>query len=425
MNSTSGRTPPRGRAARFLRAALLAFVLLCAIFVLCEVVLKLAAAASPRIAYMLAPSGGRERIPDPILGYRLSPFFAGHDRLGYRNPAVPDSVQILTIGDSFTYGYAAPADSSWPRHLARLTQRSVYNGGVPGYGPCEYRMVFDELIRMNPRLVILSVHTGNDLSDAYLSVYEENRCRNYRSQDPAVLAQVEQLDRDSTLKQMAVARGWGDDEPAGALKQPPRNLRQMFSRHSATYALLREARLQMDSRKAGNRDRFAEDAVRPGRVVYTGSAAPRTVFKNPSMFKLAVDLEDARIREGMRLTQSMILDMDRLLKQRGTQFAVILIMDKPGMYAPIAADSMQLPRDFFQLADMEDQVAAELSAFLARNGIPNVNVATRLREALRNRNAVYPEWDDHHNNAQGYAIIAMEAARMISAIAPVQRGAAR
>ena len=164
---------PNGRLGRGLVLWLLLVVIM---LVACELMLQLAAAVSPRIAYLLTPVYRRERVHDERLGFRLSPYYPGHDRLGYRNPDVPDSVDILTIGDSFTYGYAALAEASYPRQLEKLTGRSVYNGGVPNYGPCEYKLVLDDLLRLRPKVVILGIHTGNDLGDVYISVYEHNRC---------------------------------------------------------------------------------------------------------------------------------------------------------------------------------------------------------------------------------------------------------
>jgi hypothetical protein len=395
------------------RALVLWLLLVGVMLVACELMLQLAAAVSPRIAYLFTPVYQRERVNDERLGFRLSPYYPGHDRLGYRNPDVPDSVDILTIGDSFTYGYAALAESSYPRQLEKLTGRSVYNGGVPNYGPCEYRLVLQDLLRLEPKVVILGIHTGNDLGDAYISVYEQNRCPEFRSADSAVVAQLRRLDRDSTLMQLAVARGWENggqvEAPLGLVR-----MRIWIANHSALYAMLREFRRQIESGKEQERDRFTDDSARPGRVVHAGAQPPRTVFKNPAMFMLAVNLEDARIREGMRLTERIILDMQRQLQAQNVDFRVLLIMDKPSMYAPLLAEQKApVPPEFFTLATLETNVAAELTRFLTANSIPVANATPALQDSLRHGVAVYPDWDDHHNNAKGYGVIASLAAGLL------------
>jgi hypothetical protein len=75
---------------------------------------------------------------DEILGRKVLPYSAGHDGWGFRNRSVPDSVDIVCIGDSQTYGVSAPAKFSWPETLGKLLNKSVYNLGLGGYNPLQY-----------------------------------------------------------------------------------------------------------------------------------------------------------------------------------------------------------------------------------------------------------------------------------------------
>src|SRR5689334_12222831 len=68
-----------------------------------------------------------ELTTDPILYYRVLPGSAGHDAWGYRNRHVPRRADIVCIGDSQTYGVSAPASSSWPVQLGKMTGLEVYN----------------------------------------------------------------------------------------------------------------------------------------------------------------------------------------------------------------------------------------------------------------------------------------------------------
>jgi hypothetical protein len=398
-------------------AALLWGVLISLIVLGCEIVLKVATAISPRAAYLLTPPEKRWRIADSRLGFRLSPFYPGNDWRGYRNPGIPDSVDVLAIGDSFTYGYGAEPEYSWPRQLEKLTGRTVYNAGVPGYGPCEYRLVLDELLRLRPRFVMLAILTGNDLSNAYVSAYEEKRCSEFRTKNPSLLAQLSRLDQDSTLMELAVARGWETTAPPQAPLGLVR-LRVWLSNNSALYGLVRELRFLLETTKMQHHDRFAEDAARPGRVVFAGPSPPRTVFKNPEVFMLAVNLADPRIREGLRITQSILLDIQAALRARRIGFGVMIVMDKPAVYAPVLAEKQTtVPPAFFKLGALEENMADSLSGFMREHSIPSINVASALRASLRSGVAVYPEWDDHHNNAAGYGVIAAVAAAQLPAMA--------
>ncbi len=83
---------------------------------------------------------------DEVLGAVPSPNTSagGFDAWGFRNPNVPESAEIVAIGDSHTYGNTATMDDSWPYVLARLSGRKVYNMGLGGYGPNQYFHLFSD-----------------------------------------------------------------------------------------------------------------------------------------------------------------------------------------------------------------------------------------------------------------------------------------
>ncbi|MEZ4547723.1 MAG: hypothetical protein R3B51_08385 [Thermodesulfobacteriota bacterium] len=83
-----------------------------------------------------------------MLRYKIEPHSAGHDSLGYRNKYVPERADIVTLGDSQTYGESSPAKYSWPSILGSLTGKETYNMGVSGYGPAEY-FIFSGTVRLN------------------------------------------------------------------------------------------------------------------------------------------------------------------------------------------------------------------------------------------------------------------------------------
>ena len=60
---------------------------------------------------------------DDVLGHRIEPGSGGHDEWGYRNKNVPESSDIVAIGDSQTYGIGATSTDAWPAVLAEFTGR--------------------------------------------------------------------------------------------------------------------------------------------------------------------------------------------------------------------------------------------------------------------------------------------------------------
>ena len=49
-------------------------------------------------------------IKDEILGLKIDPYSGGHDAWGFRNLFVPKQVDVVVIGDSFTYGQVKDRD---------------------------------------------------------------------------------------------------------------------------------------------------------------------------------------------------------------------------------------------------------------------------------------------------------------------------
>ena len=57
--------------------------------------------------------------PDPVLGMTVVPNSAGFDQWGFRNRSVPTAVDVVTIGDSHTYGNTAKSEDAWPSVAGR------------------------------------------------------------------------------------------------------------------------------------------------------------------------------------------------------------------------------------------------------------------------------------------------------------------
>src|SRR6185503_10304100 len=148
--------------------------------------------ASSVLALLLGEFAGRlavhpgdfltaRRAEHPVLGHRIEPNTTGHDALGFRNPAVPERAEVVAIGDSVTYGYAAARDDSWPHQTGVLLRQPVYNMGLGGYGPLEYVYLAEhEAKKLRPSLLLVGFNFGNDLVDAYTSAYQNSYWREWR-----------------------------------------------------------------------------------------------------------------------------------------------------------------------------------------------------------------------------------------------------
>ncbi|ETW93845.1 MAG: hypothetical protein ETSY1_37490, partial [Candidatus Entotheonella factor] len=123
-------------------------------------------------------------VPDDILNHKIPPYSGGHDAWGFRNPSVPTTADIVTIGDSMTYGTLATATHSWPSRLQTYTGMAVYNLGLGAYGPAQYLYLLEhKALSLKPSLVIVGLYFGNDFYNAYEITYKYDYWRFLRNPD--------------------------------------------------------------------------------------------------------------------------------------------------------------------------------------------------------------------------------------------------
>lgn len=119
-------------------------------------------------------------LQDPITRIRARPLLplridgGPHDILGFRNPAVPNIADVVTIGDSMTYGNNALMGENWPSQLRGLIDEkpvSVYNMSTGGWGAVQYLNMFTNATLFQPRVIVVAFYTGNDPLDSFLMAY--------------------------------------------------------------------------------------------------------------------------------------------------------------------------------------------------------------------------------------------------------------
>ncbi len=84
---------------------------------------------------------------------------------------------IMAFGDSFTEGYAAGNDETWPANLERMTGRRVLNAGVRGYGLDQIVLRAERVMpQLKPPTVVLAF-IADDVVRTALSVREARASR--------------------------------------------------------------------------------------------------------------------------------------------------------------------------------------------------------------------------------------------------------
>lgn len=111
------------------------------------------------------------------LGFVLrgNPHCTDNDARGYRNRRALSEAEIVTLGDSWTYGAGVASDAAWPHVLSKRLNRQVYNMGVPGTGPLQSHEVLTQALQLHPKVVIFGFYFGNDLLDDFFFAEKNNR----------------------------------------------------------------------------------------------------------------------------------------------------------------------------------------------------------------------------------------------------------
>ena len=78
--------------------------------------------------------------------------------------ADPIGETIISFGDSLTYGTGAAKGMDYPSQLSRMIGVEIVNAGVPGDTTVTALNRIDEIIGMNPRIVLITLG-GNDLKN--------------------------------------------------------------------------------------------------------------------------------------------------------------------------------------------------------------------------------------------------------------------
>jgi hypothetical protein len=159
-----------------------------------EFTLGISSLMSPRVAALLSQ--------DQVEHVMLAPAV---DRNGFRNKFVPDTVSIVALGDSPTYGVGVSRDQAWPQRLDTLSNVPTYNMGVPGWGPTQSLVILGQAMALMPKLIIEAFYAGNDLFDSYQHVYKAKQLSDLKTSDERVAKALTDAEKYRTIGQENLA----------------------------------------------------------------------------------------------------------------------------------------------------------------------------------------------------------------------------
>jgi len=326
-------------------------------------------------------------VPDNVLGAVPSPSaMSGFDRWGFRNPTVPNTVDIVAVGDSHTYGNTARMVDSWPSVVERSTGRQVYNMGLGGYGPNQYFYLSKtKALSLKPKTIIWGLYMGDDFDNAFAITYGFDYWGYLRKLPP----------------QKVEANIW-DSPPEDTWV---RRARVWLSRHSVMYQIAFHTGL-------GGRLK-GEVQIRNAAHLYPGLATSLIIpDKNileafrPRPMLFGLDEENPNVREGIRITFELLHEMDEICQQNNIQFIVVVIPTKEMVFSEYLEHNSQLP-----LGDVIDQLLynerlarAQTLEFVTDNKILYVDPLPALKRSV-GQGLYYAGATDMHPSKNGYRVI--------------------
>jgi hypothetical protein len=324
--------------------------------------------------------------PDPVLGMTIAPNSAGFDGWGFRNPSVPETVDVVTLGDSHTFGNTAKADDGWPRVVGRNTGLTVYNLGVGGYGPNQYyHLLTTRGLSLHPKHVVCGLYMGDDFENAYSITYGLDHWAFLRA------GHREKVNADI----------WGDAEPPGRFKI----FRNWLSRTSMVYRLVVHGPV-LSALKGSLQFRQIDRSADPS--VTTIENADKKIREAFRPVRIAAGLDQSRpeVREGMRITFHFLNEMDQLCRKNHCSFSVVIIPTKETVFADyLQADQHLHLKDSVDAVIANERAArAALGKWLDERDIPYVDTLPALRQAVSNE-LYYRGPADMHPSKNGYKVI--------------------
>lgn len=339
-------------------------------------------------------------INDPILGQKLAPYTLGHDANGFRNASVPRQVEIVTLGDSQTWGVNAKREDSWPQQLSSISGHSLYNMGLGGFGPVQYQVLASQALSLSPKLIIVGVYLGNDIYDAYSMAYQHENYRNLRdTKAPSNLTEDTVGPRASSLwnQEKDFHKHFGRGSASG--------WSFWFREHLAVGRLLNRSGLWPGSADVDFEIDRRWALAQPDHGAVCADAGIQTVF-TPAYRLEGLDLSEPRIAEGLKITKNLLSDMQRQAEANKVKLLILLIPTKESAYSAVMDGKTGPDPTYGKLIEMEGRVRTEIEDECRTQSIDYLDALPYLSEALGRGERVYPTTTESHPNARGYFVIA-------------------
>ncbi|HEX6983567.1 MAG TPA: hypothetical protein VF181_12480 [Balneolaceae bacterium] len=336
-------------------------------------------------------------VDDPILDHKISSEVEGYDKWGFRNYYVPDTADVVTIGDSQTFGNNATTEGSWPKVLGQITDQKVYNLSLGSYNPVQYYYLLKtKALKLDPERVIVGFYLGNDLMGAYQMAYYREYWHHLRDS-----TLVNNIDRSGEN----IIDSYIQADPVQPDEQFLGHLRAYLSHNSILY------RLTVHGPVLGYLKRKVERIFKASQSEeFTRLILPEKNINEgfrPVHRGIKMDMDNIRIREGMRISLHLLNKMNKICEQNGIKFNVVFLPSKALVFAEYLTFATEVNNYVAvqNLLSNERELLEISKAFFDAHQISYLSPVPALREQI-GKAKIYPANYDDHPTPYGYSVIA-------------------
>lgn len=128
---------------------------------------------------------------------------------------------------------------------------------------------------------------------------------------------------------------------------------------------------------------------------------------NPYIQSDLLNLDDYRIKEGLRITLELFNQMNTVCSEKGIDFLVLMIPTKESIYAEYIENNRNLANsESIDLLLMNERKAnGIMKTFFQEHNLDYLDVLTPLSKSSREKQIFFSN-DDTHPNRLGYEVIA-------------------
>ncbi len=290
---------------------------------------------------------------DPVMLVRAPPLYPDihglgpNDILGFRNRFVPTVADLVTIGDSQTYGNNALLEQSWPGwlgHVLKMKDLVIYNMSTGGWSAPQYLKAFEYAARLQPNVVIVAFYSGNDPTESFTLAYG-NESWSFLRPDPHLRA---------------------SDAPTVIFPPPESDLWKV-------------------------RFKDGSESVFTAKLRYTSN-----------------DRDHPAVRAGWSILSAVAVRLSAEANKKGIKLVMTVVPTKELAYArKVASDGLAPPEEYRALITAEAANITELASQIKT--LPNVHyidLVEPLQSAVLKPKAHYPSDINGHPLSDGYKVIA-------------------